>query len=162
RRIPVVMKDTIKHGKIIGDTACPSCRAIGRDRTGNHLMLFEDGGAYCNRCGYSEPAYHSTEKTPSTSTGSDYADGLVQEIKHYQIRALPDRKIVASTCEYFGVRSSLSELDGTTVTGIYFPRSSQDNPSEVISFKKRTPEKTYVIIGSNKKPSLWGQHKNPT
>lgn len=155
---------TSPTGKIIGDTACPSCRAIGRDKTGNHLMLFEDGGAYCNRCGYSEPANHSTEKAPSTSklSGSDYANGLVQEIKHYQIRAIEDRKIVASTCEYFGVRSELSTLDGSTVTGIYFPRTSSETPSEVTSFKKRTPEKNYVIVGSIKKPSLWGMHKNPT
>ena len=42
--------------KIIGDTACPQCRKSGGDRSGNHLMLFEDGGAYCNRCEYSEVA----------------------------------------------------------------------------------------------------------
>ena len=40
---------------IIGDTTCPSCRERGRDRTGNHLILFDDGGAYCNRCNYTEP-----------------------------------------------------------------------------------------------------------
>ena len=26
--------------KIIGDCACPECRANGRDKTGNHLILF--------------------------------------------------------------------------------------------------------------------------
>ena len=38
--------------KIIGDTGCPRCIENGGDRTENHLMMFEDGGAYCNRCGY--------------------------------------------------------------------------------------------------------------
>ena len=41
--------------KIVGDMPCPECRRNGRDRTGNHLILFEDGGAHCNRCGYKEP-----------------------------------------------------------------------------------------------------------
>ena len=50
------------ESKIIGDTACPQCRSKGRDRTGNHLMLFDDGGAYCNRCEYTE--------NPGTRSGS--------------------------------------------------------------------------------------------
>lgn len=37
---------------IIGDTGCPRCIENGNDKTRNHLILFEDGGAYCNRCHY--------------------------------------------------------------------------------------------------------------
>ncbi len=33
-----------KTMSIVGDTACPNCVEQGGDKTGNHLMLFEDGG----------------------------------------------------------------------------------------------------------------------
>jgi len=36
--------------KIVGDAPCPACQSVGRDTTGNHMMLFEDGGKFCNRC----------------------------------------------------------------------------------------------------------------
>ena len=39
---------------IVSDQPCPSCREMGRDSTGNHLMVFADGNKHCNRCGYSE------------------------------------------------------------------------------------------------------------
>lgn len=41
-----------KPSKIIGDAPCPRCRENGRDKTGNHLILFENGAKYCNRCKY--------------------------------------------------------------------------------------------------------------
>ena len=37
---------------IIGDEACPNCRSQGHDRTGNHLIIFSDGGKHCNKCGH--------------------------------------------------------------------------------------------------------------
>ena len=37
-------------GEAIGNIPCPTCRQKGRDRTGNHLMIFPDGGGYCQRC----------------------------------------------------------------------------------------------------------------
>ncbi len=40
--------------KIIGDEPCPSCRSQGRDKSGDHLINFENGGKHCTRCGYTE------------------------------------------------------------------------------------------------------------
>ena len=39
---------------VVRDEPCPSCREQGRDKTGNHLMVFDDGNKKCNRCGYFE------------------------------------------------------------------------------------------------------------
>ena len=110
--------------KIIGDTACPQCRANGGDSTGNHLMLFEDGGAYCNRCDYKRSPTTGTEKAQPSPTNSYTRHGmtnLVQEIGSYPFMAIEGRGISADTCEYFGVRSEMSELNGKSVTGILFP-----------------------------------------
>lgn len=39
---------------IIGNEACPECQDKGHDRRGNHLMVFEDGGKFCNRAHFHE------------------------------------------------------------------------------------------------------------
>ena len=45
---------------IIGNEPCPECQKNGHDKTGNHLMVFEDGGKYCSRSEWhdsGEPLY---------------------------------------------------------------------------------------------------------
>lgn len=37
---------------ILKNLRCPSCTKVGRDSTGNHLMVFDDGDHLCNRCGF--------------------------------------------------------------------------------------------------------------
>lgn len=34
---------------IVNNLPCPSCQETGHDRTGNHLLVFEDGGQYCGK-----------------------------------------------------------------------------------------------------------------
>lgn len=148
--------------KIVGDTACPQCRKNGGDRTGNHLMLFEDGGAHCNRCGYSRQSEtsHPSTTVPDTPLPRTY-NVDVNSFKSYPSTDLSDRGITAATCEYFGVKSELSEADGTTVTGILFPiynNEKQDAPS---AYKKRNQDKSFVIYGSEKTPALFGLNKSP-
>lgn len=36
-------------GNIIRNIACPSCRESGHDKTGNHAIVFDDGGVFCDR-----------------------------------------------------------------------------------------------------------------
>jgi len=120
------------RSKIIGDAPCPQCRKHGRDRTGNHLILFEDGGAYCNRCSY-------TESTPLTKNVSRHAEGdstpglqpgkgssvpsttnkknhmnmpTVQDVLSYMPRALPERGLTFDTVNHFGVRVHVDETSG--------------------------------------------------
>ena len=146
--------------KIVGDSPCPQCRSNGGDRTGNHLMLFDDGGAHCNRCGYTEPSTTAPRSTqPSSPTYSQPVD--VSEYAAYPSTEVNGRGINAKTCEYFGVVSELAETDGSTVTGYLFPifnNKSQDKPT---AYKKRTPDKSFAIYGSEKTPALFGQNKAP-
>jgi hypothetical protein len=39
-------------GTVIGHEACPRCIKEGRDRSGDNLARYSDGGAYCFNCGY--------------------------------------------------------------------------------------------------------------
>lgn len=36
-------------GNIIRNEPCPECRKLGHDKSGDHLMRFDDGGGYCYR-----------------------------------------------------------------------------------------------------------------
>lgn len=115
--------------KIIGDTACPDCRKNGRDKTGNHLMLFEDGNGYCNRCGY----VHNKNKdgelkaVPRPVKSPEEIAAQLAEVKTYPIQALPNRKISEQTCKKLGIRVALSEQDGKTQTQHYYPYTKDDN-----------------------------------
>lgn len=39
---------------IVQNLPCPECQKQGHDKTGNHLMVFEDGGQLCNRSAFHE------------------------------------------------------------------------------------------------------------
>ena len=150
--------------KIVGDMPCPECRKNGRDRTGNHLILFEDGGAHCNRCGYSEPSTTEPRGPVPSQEPQSYSKHKavdVSEFASYPSTDLEGRGISARTCEYFGVVSELSETDGSTVTGTLFPIYNNHSLDKPTAFKKRTPDKSFAIYGSEKTPALFGQNKAP-
>ena len=49
---------------IINNIPCPQCQKNGHDKSGNHLMIFEDGAGYCNRGHFHDngrPYYHAPE-----------------------------------------------------------------------------------------------------
>lgn len=175
----------MKHykAKIIGDEPCPGCRAQGRDRTGNHLMLFADGGAYCNRCGYTvksgshtnELAAKSSDESghpiPSLQLGkgsrfpgahSDRDNNkmsmktpTIEDILSYPIRAIPERGISLETCQHLGIRVAVSEKDGSTITDHFYPVYKKGRLS---GFKgRRVDTKSFYAVGDTKQASLFGK-----
>lgn len=106
--------------KIIGDAPCPECRRNGRDRTGNHLMLFEDGGAFCNRCGYTES---NTDIQPNERPVKS-PEEIQQELENVlelPILAIESRGLTLATVQHFNVRTGLSVADGSTPIEHYYP-----------------------------------------
>lgn len=134
--------------EIIGDTFCPQCRSEGRDKTGNHLILFSNGNKVCNRCGYKElpnkePAM---EKTP------------LSEVSSLPFRTLHDRKLNQKTCEHFGVRVSVNESNGD-IDAHYYPVSKD---GRISGYKKRTLPKVFSAAGDTKGTvELFGQMACP-
>jgi twinkle protein len=146
--------------KIIGDTACPACTEKGRDRTGNHLMLFDDGGAYCNRCGYSEGKGTFTQ--PKVRFSEEKSDEQIQtEIEETRedstIQHLEDRAIKSHVCKHYGVRVFISEFDGSTQTARIYPVESLET-KELQGFKiKSNEEKSRIWAkGKLKSGALFG------
>lgn len=106
--------------KIIGDSACPDCRSRGRDSSGNHLMLFENGGAYCNRCGYREDKF-SGEANEKILKSPEQIKEQLDAISQYPIWDTDYRGIKAETYAKYGVRKGVSERDGTTPIEQLYP-----------------------------------------
>lgn len=59
----------------------------------------------------------------------------VQDVLKYKIMAVPARGLSKESAEYAGIRSSLSEADGKTITATYFPSYNQEG--ELVGFIKR-------------------------
>lgn len=151
--------------KIIGDTACPACRERGGDRTGNHLMLFEDGGAFCNRCGYGEGK--GTFTKPKVRFNNEWTPELlartiseVQENSAFQ--SLNGRSIKAHVCKHYGIRVSLSEADGTTQTARYYPVHNLES-GELQGYKTKinSEDKRMFCKGRLSNGALFGIHAAP-
>lgn len=148
--------------KIVGDTSCPRCRENGGDRTGNHLILYENGGAYCNRCEYTRAPTPETRDPVQVPTVPGYTHQVdLSMLASYPSIEIEGRGVSARTCEYFGVVSEYAETDGSTVTGTYFPIFNSKDLSHPTAYKKRTPSKSFSIHGSEKTPALFGQNKAP-
>lgn len=141
-------------GKIVRDEPCPECRKNGHDKAGNHLMVFEDGGKYCNRCGYIE---HSDKKHTNV-TMLPLPKKVTMSLAAYKelpFRDLEDRKIKASTCEVYGVNVAMSETDGSVISHHYPVRSE----GILVGYKIRNLPKTFKSVGDCKgKVDLFGQH----
>lgn len=147
--------------KIIGDTACPKCVEGGGDKTGNHLMLFDDGGSYCNRCAYSEPA--DTFTPVGASFREDKNDeelaAEVEEVQTFPFLSIPDRNISQEVAERFGVRSSLSTANRDVATAHYFPKTTEGVTK---GFKVRfLSGKYFGAEGNAKKAEFFGIDQCP-
>lgn len=145
-----------QRGKIIGDAPCPQCRAMGRDSTGNHLILFDKGGAYCNRCGYTE-SRHAESVVPRTPTKGNTmpVKETLEDIQAYPIQQLIGRGISADTAAHFNVRVSLDEETASRQVNHYYPLTKK---GDVVGYKvRRVSDKTFYGLGTTSGVELFGQ-----
>lgn len=147
---------------ILGDMPCPSCREAGGDKTGNHLILFEDGGATCNRCGYTTTNKADTDALLLSKANDEDDTNVmttpvldIQTFRAFPILGLPARGIKQETCEAYEVRSTVSPTDGHSVQNIIFPEYKEDL-SQPIATKSRTPDKRFFWDGDSKGVSFFG------
>ena len=57
--------------RVVGHERCPACAKLGKDRHGDNLAVYEDGGEHCFSCGY----HYSAEKRPNVP----YLEGSPKE-----------------------------------------------------------------------------------
>lgn len=58
----------------------------------------------------------------------------ISNVLEYPIVAIPERGLTKETCQHFGVRSSVCEEDGKTITATYFPITKR---KVLVGFQKR-------------------------
>lgn len=118
--------------KIVGDTGCPSCIEKGNDKTENHLMMFEDGGAYCNRCGYTTnwKEQDIPVKERKELTDEQVAE-LLGEFAECPTKAYKDRGISESTTKRFGCRAGVHPRDRSKVGNYLMPFYSETDAGEL-------------------------------
>lgn len=88
----------------------------------------------------------------------------VEDVSSYKCLAVPFRGLLQEDAEYFGIRSAVSEADGTTIIATYFPYYNKDGV--LTGYKKRdwtVPKEDdyhFSVVGSVRISSqMFGQHK---
>lgn len=105
-------------GRVTGKTKpCPSCRANGRDKSGDNLKLYTDGTGYCFACGHYEHAGGGAY-TKQTEEEEQIVD--IEFVKQLPTRALKARGISATVATRYGVRTEANPEDNSDVA-YYFP-----------------------------------------
>ena len=74
----------------------------------------------------------------------------LKEVLEYPFRGLESRGVRKDTCEKFGVRAGVSEVDGKTVEAFYFP--SYNQKGKITGYKKQdiTKDKRFWFFWKNK------------
>lgn len=151
--------------EIVGDSACPQCVSNGRDRTGNHLIHFEDGGAFCNRCGYAcnwkNEGIVTKERTPITD---EQLKELIEDFKSCKVVAWPERKLKQSTLARYDIRAGVDPTDKNKIGSYLIPLHEElsDGSLAMCGYKVRlTSEKRFFCQGRPKNAVLFGEDTLP-
>src|SRR6056297_821276 len=129
--------------KIVGDTGCPRCIENGNDKTSNHLMMFEDGGAYCNRCGYTT---NWKEQDIPIKERKELSDGelkeLLDEFRSCPQRAYTNRGISDATVRRYGGRIGVHPSDKSRIGNYLLPYHRREDAGgyALTGFKVGIPE----------------------
>lgn len=142
--------------KITGDSACPGCRATPDgfggfgDKTGNHLLHFEDGNKSCSRCGYFEAAEASNGTTQQANRGTMLT---VQDIQALHPAAVPERKLTKETLEHFQCKVGYNE-ETRDIMDICYPVHKS---GVITGYHVRTLPKQFWKTGDTKGAEFFGQ-----
>ena len=143
---------------IVGDTTCPKCAEKGGDSTSNHLILFKDGGAYCNRCGHKtnwkDEGFTITPRVEKTDA---QVKEELDDFLSCPIKAWPKRGLKKAALERYGCRVGAHPTDRARIGSYLLP--SHDVADKLCSYKVRlADEKKFWNQGRPKQAVLFGQH----
>lgn len=141
---------------VVKNEACPSCRSIGRDSTGNHLMVFEDGNTFCSRCKYTTTSeggvikwgHLKPDETPVVTPESSPTESFSSSPESLPFDAI--RSIPKDVVKLYGTHV---EYDPATrdISYHYYPMTRSDS---FLTYKRRDCEtKDFITLKKiGKKP----------
>lgn len=148
--------------EIIGDSPCPSCRSIGKDSTGNHLIHFKNGGKFCNRCGY-KVAPDGTVLDLGNLDEDDMEIIIQQPTKQKPtdttqldpstLPAYPFQGLKETTLIKYNVRT-LVNPDTEEVLKVYYPVYNHAKQLITWKCKELAEKKFYTLDKLGKKPQI--------
>lgn len=158
---------TDKQAKIVTNLACPSCRDKGKDSSGNHMMVFDTGKGYCDRC----PKFFTVEEVQAVKDGNgsnrkrtygssrfqkSYQKELtLEDIQYFGFLGEKHRVIKPDTDKHFGIRTRINESNAQPLSR-YYPYYSE---GDLYGCKVRDLPKTFSpAIGTIKGTDLFGWH----
>lgn len=151
-----------KH--IVGDGPCPSCRAKGRDSTGNHLQYWKndengDEWVYCSRCGHYEKltdenrADLESVRQVRRELTEEERQAILDEVSELPIQELTSRGIRKEVAERFGVRVGLSATNREQISHFY----PKEKDGVVVAYKVRSlSPKYFYAVGSGSGCDFFG------
>lgn len=130
-------------GKWIRKEPCPICRDEGEDDTGDNLVVYEDGSAFCFRCDkdFRDHDTTLTSNVPDKSSKKklDFLTGSYME--------LDNRAISKKTCEFYKYQV---DAEGKHIANYY------DSTSTLHKQKIRTYDKRFFDTGNATYMGLFG------
>jgi twinkle protein len=159
--------NTGKQAKIVMNLACPACREKGKDSSGNHMMVFDTGKGYCDRC----PKFFTPEEVQAVKDGKNSSgkrtfeksrfqkayqkEMTIEDIQHFGFLGDKVRVLKAETDRHFGIRTRINEGNATPLAR-YYPYYTED---DLYGYKVRElPKKWGTAIGTIKGTDLFGWH----
>lgn len=147
--------------KIIGDCACEECRSHGRDKTGNHMIIFnneetEETFGSCNRCGSYKVFDKGNVPTPNEKKelSPEELQTVLDECLELPQGDLIRRLIPKTVAERFGCRIGLSQVDGQTPESYFFPR---ERGGDIVGYEvKLLDQKRFYFVGNVKESDFFG------
>ena len=135
-----------ESGTAIGKERCPACASIGRDRSGDNLAIYDDGGKYCFSCGY----YENDSKRRSVNVNQTKHNGSFK-IQSGALKGIPDRGIYEDTTRKF-------KYETTQINGSRAEIASFVKDGKIVAQHVRGPNKKFTWTGDTHRLPMWGQN----
>lgn len=143
-----------KESEFLGHSPCAMPNCNSSDGMAVYRKVTPDGetftDGYCFSCqSYVPPHLIDPNQKITREVHSPMVD-----IEQCTARDLPDRKLIASTLEYFGVKVGVSPQDGQTVVEHFYPRTQN---GAVVGYKvRKVQDKAFFSTGVTKDVDLFG------
>lgn len=143
-------------GNAIGKERCPRCADNGNDKSGDNLVIYDDGGKVCFRpgCGYTVLSDDYKAKYGGYElVGKPFDESVSAKIRNYTTDPNGFRGLTRDTCTKFRVRHVFN--DRNEVVEQYYPATIN---YELSGYKVRKNPKDFDAYGTTGKAcDMFGQ-----